>query len=159
MISICRAMRSNVLGYLPLQVMSGRVEKERSHFFSFAPFCPSFSPFFSIKNPKMTFLMKKKEANDGEREQNNYIATVDPFFSSFDRLFDGGVSHLFINIFSFFSPKFSLLSRSATCLTLLASTRHVCRRCTGGCLDVCASARSLKPSPIQLSPQFVRVPR
>ena len=54
MILICRRdLCSNVLGYLPLQVMPHRVEKRAMVFF-FCPFFPSFHPF-SIKTPKRHF--------------------------------------------------------------------------------------------------------
>ena len=58
MILICRDMCSNVLGYLPLQVMPNRVEKRAMVFFCFAPFFDHFTPFFD-QNAKTTFLIKK----------------------------------------------------------------------------------------------------
>ena len=61
MILICRDLCSNVLGYLPLQVMPHRVEKRAMVFFCFVPFFHHFSPFFD-QNAKTTFLIKKKSA-------------------------------------------------------------------------------------------------
>ena len=57
MILIFRDVRSDVLGYLPLQVMPHRVEK-RAMVFS-CSFFPSLHPFFLDQNAKMTFLFKK----------------------------------------------------------------------------------------------------
>ena len=58
MILICRDLHSNVLGYLPLQVMPHRVEKRAMVLF-FAPFFHHFNSFFFDQNAEMTFLIKK----------------------------------------------------------------------------------------------------
>ena len=57
MILICRDLCSNVLGYLPLQVMPHRVEKRAMVFFVLFFFIISL--LFSIKNAKTTFLIKR----------------------------------------------------------------------------------------------------
>ena len=60
MILICRDLCSNVLGYLPLQVMPHRVEKTSDSIFLFRSlFFDHFTLFFE-QNAKTTFLFKNK---------------------------------------------------------------------------------------------------
>ena len=69
MILICRDLCSNVLGYLPLQVMPHRVEKRAMVFFCFVPFY-HFTPFFD-QNAKTTFLIKKSALLIEKKMLNN----------------------------------------------------------------------------------------
>ena len=55
MILICCDLCSNVLGYLPMQVMPHRVEKRAMVFFCFVLFEKIISHLFSIKTPKRHF--------------------------------------------------------------------------------------------------------
>ena len=71
MILICRDLCSNVLGYLPLQVMPHRVEKRAMVFFVLFLFFDHFTPFFfrskrqnDIFYKKNSFLIEKKGSNN-----------------------------------------------------------------------------------------------
>ena len=79
MILICRDLCSNVLGYLPLQVIPHRVEKTSDGIFCFVPFFDHFTPFFE-RNAKTTFLIKKSAFLIEKRSR---IMTFLSFFDTF----------------------------------------------------------------------------
>ena len=80
MISICRDLCSNVLGYLPLQVTPHRVEKRAMVFFVLFLFLIISPPFFD-QNAKTTILIKKSAFLIKKRSQiMTFLSFFDPFF-------------------------------------------------------------------------------